>query len=63
MKSSAPTAVALTLLMFTLVLAAAIFFLFQGQQGLKEDLQLEKDNARVLGAQLGESEDGTACRD
>lgn len=56
MKSSAPTAVALTLLMFMLVLAAAVFFLLQGQQSLKGDLQLEKDNARVLGAQLGESE-------
>ena len=46
MKSSASTAIALTLLMFLLVLAAAVFFLIQGQQSLKQELQNANDQVR-----------------
>ena len=56
MKSFAPTAIALTLLMFLLVLAAALFFLFQGQQSLKGDLQSANDNVRTLEKQQAEIE-------
>ena len=56
MKSSASTAIALTLLMFLLVLAAALFFLFQGQQSLKGDLQSANDNVRTLEKQQAEVE-------
>ena len=56
MKSSAPTAIALTLLMFLLVLAAAVFFLFQRQQGLKGELQTAKEDARSFVQQQSEFE-------
>ena len=56
MKSSASTAIALTLLMFLLVLAAALFFLFQGQQSLKGDLQSANDSVRTLEKQQAEFE-------
>jgi len=56
MKSSAPTAIALTLIMFLLVLAAAVFFLFQGQQSLKLELQNAGDTVRALEKQQAEIE-------
>ena len=56
MKSSATTAIALTLLMFLLVLAAAVFILFQGQQSLKGDLQDANDNVRTLEKQQAQIE-------
>ncbi len=56
MKSSATTAITLTLLMFLLVLAAAVFFLFQGQQHLKGDLQDGYDNVRNLEKQQAQIE-------
>ncbi len=56
MKSSAPTAIALTMLMFSLVLAAALFFLFQGQQSLKGDLQEANENVRTLEKQQAQIE-------
>lgn len=56
MKSSAPTAIALTLLMFLLVSAAALFFLFQGQQSLKGDLQEANESVRELEKQQAQIE-------
>lgn len=56
MKSSAPTAIALTLLMLLLVLAAAVFFLFQNQQSLKGDLQSANAHVRSVEKQQAEIE-------
>jgi hypothetical protein len=42
--------------MFLLVLAAAVFFLFQGQRTLKGDLQNANDNVRTLEKQQAEIE-------
>jgi hypothetical protein len=42
--------------MFLLVLASAVFFLFQGQQRLKGDLQSANDNVRTLEKQQAEIE-------
>jgi hypothetical protein len=56
MKSSAPTAVALTLIMFLIVLASAVFFLVQGQQSLKGELQSANDDVRTLEKQQAQIE-------
>lgn len=48
MKSSASIAISLTLLMFILVLAAAVFFLLQGQQSLKGELSTAQENNKTL---------------
>jgi hypothetical protein len=56
MKATAPTAIALTLLMFVIVLAATVFFLFQGQQTLKNSLDNADSEIRTLQQQQAESE-------
>lgn len=56
MKSTAPTAIALTLFMFLLVLAAALFFLFQGQQTLRSDLENAGEQVRAAEKQQAEIE-------
>lgn len=57
MKSSAPSAIVLTIFMFLLVLIAAVFFwLYYEQQNSKNDLQSANDNLRVLEAQQAENE-------
>ncbi|MDX1417320.1 MAG: Ig-like domain-containing protein [Candidatus Promineifilaceae bacterium] len=48
MKSSASIAISLTLLMFILVLAAAVFFLFQGRQELRGKLATSEENIKAL---------------
>ena len=48
MKSSASIAISLTLLMFILVLAAAVFFLFQGRQELRGKLATTEDDIKAL---------------
>lgn len=56
MKSTAPTAIALTLLMFVIVLAATVYFLFQGQQNLKRNLETADGEIRTLEQQQAEIE-------
>lgn len=56
MKATAPTAIALTLLMFVIVLAATVYFLFQGQQTLKSNLENADNEIRTLQQQQAESE-------
>jgi len=56
MKSSASIAISLTLLMFILVLSAAVFFLLQGQQNLKGELSNSEENIKTLRQQQAEME-------
>ena len=56
MKSSAPTAVALTLLMLLLVTIATVFFLFQERQSLANDLQNATGELRSAEKQQAEIE-------
>ena len=56
MKSSGSIAISLTLLMFILVLAAAVFFLMQGQQTLKGELSTSDENIHMLENQQAKME-------
>lgn len=56
MKSSTSIAIALTLLMLLLVFAAAVYFLIQGQQSLKNDLEGANDQVRTVEKQQAEIE-------
>jgi hypothetical protein len=63
MKSSASIAISLTLLMFILVLSAAVFFLFQEQQTLQGELSTSEESNKDLRSQQAEMElDGLAVQ-
>jgi hypothetical protein len=61
MKATAPTAIALTLLMFVIVLAATVFFLFQRQQTLQGNLENADAEIRTMQQQQAESELNSAA--